>query len=46
MQHFDAADDVRRSSASFDSATFSIEIDRLIARCTPELIAQAPIIGS
>jgi Flp pilus assembly protein TadD len=46
MQHFDAADDVRRSSASFDSATFSIEIDRLIARCTPELIAQAPELGS
>jgi tetratricopeptide (TPR) repeat protein len=46
MQHFDAADAVRRSSASFDSAAFSIEIDRLIARCTPEWIARAPELGS
>jgi Flp pilus assembly protein TadD len=41
MQHFDAADDVRRGSASFDSAAFSIEIDRLIARCTPDMMTQA-----
>src|SRR5579864_646768 len=34
MQHFDAADAVRRGAASFDSAAFSIMIDRLIARCT------------
>ena len=46
MQHFDAADAVRRGSASFDSAAFSIEIDRLIARCTPEWIARAPELGS
>ena len=46
MQHFDAADTVRRGSASFDSAAFSIEIDRLISRCTPELIARAPELGS
>jgi tetratricopeptide (TPR) repeat protein len=46
MQHFDAADAVRRGSASFDSAAFSNEIDRLIARCTPELIARAPELGS
>jgi tetratricopeptide (TPR) repeat protein len=46
MQHFDAADAVRRGSASFDSAAFSIEIDRLIARCTPEFIARAPELGS
>ena len=46
MHHFDAADAVRRSSASFDSAAFSTEIDRLIARCTPELIARAPELGS
>ena len=46
MQHFDAADAVRRASVSFDSAAFSIEIDRLIARCTPELIARAPELGS
>jgi tetratricopeptide (TPR) repeat protein len=46
MQHFDAGDAVRRSSLSFDSATFAVEIDHLIARCTPELIARAPELGS
>jgi len=46
MQHFDAADAVRRGSQSFDSAAFSLETDRLIARCTPELIARAPELGS
>jgi tetratricopeptide (TPR) repeat protein len=46
MQHFDAADAVRRGAASFDSAAFSILIDRLIALCTPELIAQAAELGS
>jgi tetratricopeptide (TPR) repeat protein len=46
MQHFDAANSVRRGAASFDSAAFSIEIDRLIARCTPEFIARAPELGS
>src|SRR5271157_2425960 len=46
MQHFDAADAVRRDCTPFDSAAFSIEIDRLIARCTPELIARAPELGS
>src|SRR5882672_7565797 len=46
MQHFDAADAVRRGAVAFDSAAFSIEIDRLIARCTPELIALAPELGS
>ena len=46
MQHFDAADAVRRGSVAFDSAAFSIEIDRLIARCTPEWIARAPEVGS
>ena len=46
MQHFDAADAVRRGAVSFDSAAFSIEIDRLIARCTPEFIARAPELGS
>ncbi len=46
MQHFDAADLVRRGSGSFDSAAFSIEIDRLIARCAPEWIARAPRLGS
>ena len=46
MQHFDAADAVRRGPGSFDSDAFSIEIDRLIARCTPELIARATELGS
>src|SRR6202795_2947249 len=46
MQHFDAADAVRRGSGAFDSAAFSIEIDRMIARCTPELIARASELGS
>jgi tetratricopeptide (TPR) repeat protein len=46
MQHFDAADAVRRASAPFDSAAFSMEVDRLIARCTPEFIAQASELGS
>ncbi len=45
MQHFDAADDVRRGFASFDSAAFSTEIDRLIARWTPDLIARALELG-
>src|SRR5579863_487956 len=46
MQHFDAADDVRRGCTPFDSAVFSIEIDRLIARCTTEWIARASELGS
>jgi tetratricopeptide (TPR) repeat protein len=46
MQHFDAADAVRRDSLSFDSGAFAIEIDQLIARCTPELIARAAELGS
>jgi len=46
MRHFDAADEVRRGSAPFDSAAFSTEIDRLISRCTPELMARAAELGS
>ena len=46
MQHFDAADAVRRGSAPFDTAAFSTEVDRLIARCTPEFIARTPALGS
>ena len=46
MQHFDAADAVRRGAASFDSAAFSDLIGRLIAGCTPELIARASELGS
>jgi tetratricopeptide (TPR) repeat protein len=46
MQHFDAADTVRRSCASFDPTAFSNFIDRLIAYCTPELIARTSELGS
>ena len=46
MQHFDAADSVRRSFTPFDPVAFSSEIDRMIARCTPELMARAPELGS
>jgi len=46
MQHFDAADAVRRSASSFDSAAFSMFIDQLIVRCTPELIARESELGS
>jgi tetratricopeptide (TPR) repeat protein len=46
MRHFDAADGVRRGSAPFDSAAFSTEVDRLIARCTPELMARATELGN
>src|ERR1700730_2339816 len=46
MQHFDAADAVRQDSASFNSDAFDTEINRLIERCTPDLIARAPELGS
>jgi tetratricopeptide (TPR) repeat protein len=46
MQHFDAADAVRRDSSPFDSAAFSTLINRLIALCTPEFIACASELGS
>jgi len=45
MEHFDAADAVRRGCAPFDSNAFAVTIDGLIARFTPELIAQAPEVG-
>jgi Flp pilus assembly protein TadD len=46
MRHFDAADAVRRGLAPFDPAAFSVEIDRLITRCSPEWIVRAPEVGS
>jgi tetratricopeptide (TPR) repeat protein len=46
MQHFDAADTVRRGASQFDPAAFSNLIDRLIALCTSEFIAQAPEHGT
>ena len=45
MQHFDAADSIRRGCVAFDSAKFAIETDRLIASCTPELIRRASQLG-
>jgi tetratricopeptide (TPR) repeat protein len=46
MQHFDAADAVRRKSVSFDSAVFSDLIDRLIACCTSDFMVRASECGS
>ena len=46
MQHFDAADVLRRASLSFDSDLFDREVDQLIHRCAPEWIAQAARAGS
>jgi tetratricopeptide (TPR) repeat protein/LPS sulfotransferase NodH len=46
MQHFDAADAVRHGASPFDSAAFSLGVDRLIARCTREFIARAAELGS
>ena len=46
MRHLDAADLVRRGSGSFNLTAFSIEIERLMARCTPELMTQASALGS
>ncbi len=46
MQHFDAGDALRRTSITFNAEAFSIEIDNLIARCTPESIARAAALGS
>ena len=46
MKHFDAGQAVRQGLVSFDPAAFAIEVDRLIARCTPEWIARASELGS
>jgi tetratricopeptide (TPR) repeat protein len=46
MQHFDAADAVRQGSASFDSIAFDREIDRLIERCTRDVMARASELGT
>lgn len=45
MRNLDAADAVRRATLSFDPAAFAAEIDRLIARCTPQWVARAPQLG-
>jgi hypothetical protein len=46
MRHFDAADALRHGSASFDSAAFDIEVNRLIERCSPDTIGRAAHPGS
>ena len=46
MQHFDAADVLRPNSASFNSAAFDAEINRLIERCSPGVIGRATELGS
>jgi tetratricopeptide (TPR) repeat protein len=46
MQQFDAADELRRSTLSFDSGAFDREIDQMISRCTPEAIARASADGN
>jgi tetratricopeptide (TPR) repeat protein len=46
MQHFDAGDAARRGARPFDSSAFASEIDRIIARCTPDFIARARDLGS
>jgi tetratricopeptide (TPR) repeat protein len=46
MQHFDAADELRRSTLSFDSDAFDREIDQMIARCTPQAIAHGAAMGN
>jgi len=46
MRHFDAADALRHGSVAFDSAAFDAEINRLIARCSPDLIGRAAQLGS
>ena len=46
MRHFDAADALRHGSVAFDSAAFDSEINRLIARCSPDMIGRAAQLGS
>lgn len=45
MEHLDAADAVRRTSLAFDPLAFGAEIERMIARCTPALMARASELG-
>jgi tetratricopeptide (TPR) repeat protein len=46
MKHFDAADAVRRATVPFDAALFENEVERIIARFTPDMIARARDRGS
>ncbi len=45
MRQFDRADTVRRALMPFDPASFDTQIDRLISRFSPELIARARASG-
>ena len=44
-RQFDAADALRPGSVSFDIAGFDQVIDRIIERCSPQAMAQAPVQG-
>jgi tetratricopeptide (TPR) repeat protein len=46
MKHFDAAGDVRRGVATFDAAAFTVETNRIIERCSRELIARLSALGN
>jgi tetratricopeptide (TPR) repeat protein len=41
MRHFDAADQLRAGSRTFDAPAFDDEVGRIIARCTAEAMTQA-----
>lgn len=45
MQHYDAADECRRSLCRFDPLEFEARIDRLIAQYTPEAVARLAASG-
>lgn len=46
MQHFDAADELRRSTLPFDAEAFARETDQMISRCTAETITRASSLGN
>jgi tetratricopeptide (TPR) repeat protein len=46
MKHFDAADVIRRGYGAFDSGAFSVETDRIIAKCNSELMGKANELGT
>ncbi len=46
MQHFDAADALRPNSASFNSAAFDAEVNRLLEGFSPGVRERAPELGS
>jgi hypothetical protein len=46
MRHFDAAEALRRETVAFDARAFESQIEQVIARFTPDLIARAPALGS